>query len=214
MDASTLGRQLAEATKEAMPRNMASTLHIGWAHNVNEDGTIDINRGSLDKPELLLGVRATVACSGVKAGSRVLYEEMNHRCYAVGMLTDGDWSSSITGPQGPMGPQGPKGETGPQGPQGETGAQGPMGPTGPAGPTGADGATGATGPQGPQGIQGGRGPQGDRGPSGESGVYAPTDGFVYFCVEPNGDLYVETPGADPTTAWSLEDGEICLTIGG
>lgn len=86
MDASTIGRQLAEATKDAMPRVHAASIHLGWVHKVNGDGTIDINRGTLEKPELLLGVRCTSACYGAMAGDRVVYEDMNHRCYATGVL--------------------------------------------------------------------------------------------------------------------------------
>lgn len=88
MDASTIGRQLAEATKDAMPRVQAASIHLGWVHKVNGDGTIDINRGTLEKPELLLGVRCTSACYGAMAGDRVVYEDMNHRCYATGLLAN------------------------------------------------------------------------------------------------------------------------------
>lgn len=91
MDASTIGRQLAEATKDAMPRVQAASIHLGWVHKVNGDGTIDINRGTLEKPELLLGVRCTSACYGAMAGDRVVYEDMNHRCYATGVLARGDY---------------------------------------------------------------------------------------------------------------------------
>jgi|GEM_PF-3982907 len=106
----------------------------------------------------------------------------------------------------PEGAQGPKGPTGPTGPQGIQGPVGATGPSGRDGRDGADGATGPTGATGPQGKQGERGPQGPQGPAGASGVTTPANGFVTFSVEPNGDLYVETPGDDPATAWEL-DGE-------
>ena len=58
----------------------------------------------------------------------------------------------------------------------------------------------------PRGDRGPEGPAGKDGKDGASGVTTPATGFVTFSVEPNGDLYVETPGDDPATAWEL-DGE-------
>lgn len=58
----------------------------------------------------------------------------------------------------------------------------------------------------PRGDRGPKGDPGRDGKDGTNGVTTPANGFVTFSVEPNGDLYVETPGADPATAWEL-DGE-------
>ena len=114
-------------------------------------------------------------------------------------------------------PEGAQGKTGPTGPTGPQGVQGPVGATGPSGRDGrdgADGATGPTGPTGPQGRQGERGPQGPQGPAGASGVTTPANGFVTFSAEPNGDLYVETPGDDPATAYELDsDGNFYVITG-
>lgn len=56
----------------------------------------------------------------------------------------------------------------------------------------------------PRGDRGPEGPAGRDGRDGTNGVTTPANGFVTFSVEPNGDLYVETPGDDPATAWELD----------
>lgn len=66
----------------------------------------------------------------------------------------------------------------------------------------------------PRGDRGERGPAGKDGKDGTNGVTTPANGFVTFSVEPNGDLYVETPGDDPATAWELDgDGNLYVTTG-
>ena len=66
----------------------------------------------------------------------------------------------------------------------------------------------------PRGDRGPEGPAGRDGRDGASGVTTPANGFVTFSVEPNGDLYVETPGADPATAWELDgDGNLYVKTG-
>ena len=66
----------------------------------------------------------------------------------------------------------------------------------------------------PRGDRGPEGPAGRDGRDGASGVTTPANGFVTFSVEPNGDLYVETPGDDPATAWELDgDGNLYVTTG-
>lgn len=66
----------------------------------------------------------------------------------------------------------------------------------------------------PRGDRGPEGPAGRDGRDGASGVTTPANGFVTFSVEPNGDLYVETPGDDPATAWELDgDGNLYVKTG-
>lgn len=66
----------------------------------------------------------------------------------------------------------------------------------------------------PRGDRGEQGPAGRDGKDGASGVTTPANGFVTFSTEPNGDLYVETPGDDPATAWELDsEGNIYVTTG-
>lgn len=67
----------------------------------------------------------------------------------------------------------------------------------------------------PRGDRGPEGPAGRDGRDGANGVTAPASGFVTFSVEPNGDLYAETPGDDPATAYELDsDGNFYVTTGG
>ena len=66
----------------------------------------------------------------------------------------------------------------------------------------------------PRGDRGEQGPAGRDGKDGASGVTTPANGFVTFSTEPNGDVYVETPGDDPATAWELDsEGNIYVTTG-
>ena len=66
----------------------------------------------------------------------------------------------------------------------------------------------------PRGDRGPKGDPGRDGKDGTNGVTTPANGFVTFSVEPNGDLYVETPGADPATAWELDgDGNLYVKTG-
>ena len=66
----------------------------------------------------------------------------------------------------------------------------------------------------PRGDRGEQGPAGRDGKDGANGVTTPANGFVTFSTEPNGDLYVETPGDDPATAWELDsEGNIYVTTG-
>ena len=66
----------------------------------------------------------------------------------------------------------------------------------------------------PRGDRGPEGPAGRDGRDGASGVTTPANGFVTFSVEPSGDLYVETPGDDPATAWELDgDGNLYVKTG-
>ena len=66
----------------------------------------------------------------------------------------------------------------------------------------------------PRGDRGPEGPAGRDGRDGASGVTTPANGFVTFSVEPNGDLYAETPGDDPATAWELDgDGNLYVKTG-
>ena len=58
----------------------------------------------------------------------------------------------------------------------------------------------------PRGDRGPKGDPGRDGKDGTNGVTTPATGFVTFSVDSAGDLYVETPGDDPATAWEL-DGE-------
>lgn len=67
----------------------------------------------------------------------------------------------------------------------------------------------------PRGDRGPEGPAGLDGRDGASGVTTPANGFVTFSVEPNGDLYAETPGDDPATAYELDsEGNFYVTTGG
>lgn len=67
----------------------------------------------------------------------------------------------------------------------------------------------------PRGDRGPEGPAGRDGRDGASGVTTPANGFVTFSVEPNGDLYAETPGDDPATAYELDsEGNFFVTTGG
>lgn len=67
----------------------------------------------------------------------------------------------------------------------------------------------------PRGDRGPEGPAGRDGKDGTNGVTTPANGFVTFSVEPNGDLYAETPGDDPATAYELDsDGNFYVTTGG
>lgn len=67
----------------------------------------------------------------------------------------------------------------------------------------------------PRGDRGPEGPAGRDGKEGTNGVTTPANGFVTFSVEPNGDLYAETPGDDPATAYELDsDGNFYVTTGG
>ena len=54
-----------------------------------------------------------------------------------------------------------------------------------------------------------KGPAGRDGRDGASGVTTPANGFVTFSVEPNGDLYVETPGTTPRPRGSWTAMAIC-----
>lgn len=66
----------------------------------------------------------------------------------------------------------------------------------------------------PRGDRGEQGPAGRDGKDGANGVTTPASGFVTFSTESNGDLYVETPGDDPATAWELDsEGNIYVTTG-
>ena len=66
----------------------------------------------------------------------------------------------------------------------------------------------------PRGDRGEQGPAGKDGRDGTNGVTTPATGFVTFSVDSAGDLYVETPGADPATAWELDgDGNLYVTTG-
>lgn len=67
----------------------------------------------------------------------------------------------------------------------------------------------------PRGDRGERGEPGRDGRDGASGVTVPANGFVTFSVEPNGDLFAETPGADPASAYELDGaGNLFVTTGG
>ena len=67
----------------------------------------------------------------------------------------------------------------------------------------------------PRGDRGPEGPAGKDGKDGASGVTTPANGFVTFSVESNGDLYAETPGDDPATAYELDsDGNFYVITGG
>lgn len=67
----------------------------------------------------------------------------------------------------------------------------------------------------PRGDRGSEGPAGKDGKDGASGVTTPANGFVTFSVESNGDLYAETPGDDPATAYELDsDGNFYVITGG
>lgn len=67
----------------------------------------------------------------------------------------------------------------------------------------------------PRGDRGPEGPTGRDGRDGASGVTTPANGFVTFSVEPNGDLFAETPGDDPATAYELDsEGNFYVTTGG
>lgn len=67
----------------------------------------------------------------------------------------------------------------------------------------------------PRGDRGPEGPAGRDGRDGASGVTTPANGFVTFSVEPNGDLFAETPGDDPATAYELDhEGNFYVTTGG
>lgn len=66
----------------------------------------------------------------------------------------------------------------------------------------------------PRGDRGPEGPAGRDGRDGASGVTTPANGFVTFSVDSAGDLYVETPGDDPATAWELDgDGNLYVKTG-
>ena len=66
----------------------------------------------------------------------------------------------------------------------------------------------------PRGDRGPEGPAGRDGRDGASGVTTPATGFVTFSVDSAGDLYVETPGDDPATAWELDgEGNLYVTTG-
>lgn len=67
----------------------------------------------------------------------------------------------------------------------------------------------------PRGDRGEKGEPGRDGRDGANGVIAPASGFVTFSVEPNGDLFAETPGDDPATAYELDsEGNFYVTTGG
>lgn len=67
----------------------------------------------------------------------------------------------------------------------------------------------------PRGDRGPEGPAGKDGKDGTNGVTTPASGFVTFSVEPNGDLFAETPGDDPATAYELDsEGNFYVTTGG
>lgn len=67
----------------------------------------------------------------------------------------------------------------------------------------------------PRGDRGEKGEPGRDGRDGANGVTTPANGFVTFSVEPNGDLYAETPGDDPATAYELDsEGNFYVTTGG
>lgn len=67
----------------------------------------------------------------------------------------------------------------------------------------------------PRGDRGPEGPAGRDGRDGASGVTTPANGFATFSVEPNGDLFAETPGDDPATAYELDpEGNFYVTTGG
>lgn len=67
----------------------------------------------------------------------------------------------------------------------------------------------------PRGDRGEKGEPGRDGRDGANGVTAPASGFVTFSVEPNGDLFAETPGDDPATAYELDsEGNFYVTTGG
>lgn len=67
----------------------------------------------------------------------------------------------------------------------------------------------------PRGDRGDKGEPGRDGRDGANGVTAPASGFVTFSVEPNGDLFAETPGDDPATAYELDsEGNFYVTTGG
>lgn len=67
----------------------------------------------------------------------------------------------------------------------------------------------------PRGDRGEKGEPGRDGRDGANGVTAPASGFVTFSVEPNGDLFAETPGDDPATAYELDsEGNFYVSTGG
>ena len=57
---------------------------------MGSDGTVDVNIGSEDRPQALLGLRMTTACAGAAVGSRVLVETLNNVSYVTGVLANAD----------------------------------------------------------------------------------------------------------------------------
>lgn len=52
----------------------------------NGDGTLDLNRGSEEHPQMMRGVRCLTTCSSAMEGDVVLVDTCDHISYAVGVL--------------------------------------------------------------------------------------------------------------------------------
>lgn len=90
VSAGGMARQIAEAAariaRDSAPSGMAR--REATVTRVGADGTLDVNMGSDDRPQNLLGLRMTTACAGVSVGSRVLVETLANVSYVTGVLAN------------------------------------------------------------------------------------------------------------------------------
>lgn len=92
LDVTAWARQIAESAariaRDSVPAGM--TRREATVTRVGSDGTVDVNIGSEDRPQALLGLRMTTACAGAAVGSRVLVETLNNVSYVTGVLANAD----------------------------------------------------------------------------------------------------------------------------
>lgn len=149
----------------------------------------------------------------VAQGDRVYISYESGSVVIVGNTNYKSHQGDGSGPQGPQGPQGPKGDTGDQGPQGPKGDTGPQGAQGIQGVQGAQGIQGPIGPKGDQGIQGPKGEKGDKGERGSDAVATITNGYYYFSVKSDGNLYVTYTDENNPPRYTIKtDGNLYITI--
>ena len=104
-----IGRKAAQSAGKAGRDSQNPTMARVEATvvKVNNDGTLDVNFGSSDNPKTHT-IRMTTACSGVRAGDRVIVDTLDHISYVTGVLASspefllpsseamGTWTDSAT----------------------------------------------------------------------------------------------------------------------
>lgn len=83
-----MGRRAIESAAKAGRdrQDPALSRRVMTVTQVKGDGTLMLNDGSSDDEKPVGPIRMTTACSGVKAGDRVLVDTISHVSYVIGVL--------------------------------------------------------------------------------------------------------------------------------